>query len=89
MRLPATLRATSRPANPDGVVFIIEYHKVLPKETRWGRSVAKFRQDLERLYELGFRPVTLNAVLEGALARPPGSEPLDPFINRVFAAERE
>lgn len=69
-------RVTNRPANTKGDVLILEYHHVLPEETRWGRSQKKFRQDLERLYKAGFRPITLSEYLSGNFKIPPGSSPV-------------
>jgi len=83
---PPVRRVTSRPANLAGPVFILEYHKVLAKESRWARSVAAFRRDLQNLYDAGFRPVTLNAYLEGMLSRPPSL--LAPICEKVLADQR-
>jgi hypothetical protein len=64
----------------------LEYHKVLPKESRWGRSAANFRRDLQNLFDAGFRPVTLNAFLDGMMSRPPGL--LGPICDKMLADER-
>ncbi len=69
-------RVTDRPANPLGVVFVVEYHDVVEKEARWDRSIEAFRKDLERLYRLGFRPVTLSEYLENRMTLPPGASPV-------------
>lgn len=73
---PPKKRVTNRKANPDGRVLILEYHKVAPKEARWDRSIKSFRRDLERLYKLGFRPVTLAEYLDDDMKLPPGASPV-------------
>lgn len=73
---PKRERVTDRPGNPDGVVFIVEYHRIEKKEARWDRSVDRFKADLERLYRMGFRPVTLSQYLDDAMDLPPGASPV-------------
>ncbi len=75
--LPRPLpRVTARPANRMGKVLIVEYHHISPKEARWDRSIRAFRADLERLYRMGFRPVTLSQFLDGRMPLPPGASPV-------------
>lgn len=69
-------RVTDRPGNTNGKVLVLEYHHVMEKETRWGRSRENFRKDLERLYKAGFRPVTLIEYLENRMKLPPGASPV-------------
>lgn len=69
-------RVTNRPANPNGGVLIIEYHKVAKEEARWDRSIRKFKNDLARLYKMGFRPVLLSQYLDGKMDLPPGASPV-------------
>lgn len=69
-------RVTDRPANVEGGVIIVEYHKIAKKEARWDRSIVRFRKDLERFHRLGFRPVALKSYLEGKMDLPPGASPV-------------
>ncbi|HZO89231.1 MAG TPA: polysaccharide deacetylase family protein [Chthonomonadaceae bacterium] len=62
--------------NEAGGVPILEYHDISPTETRWGRSAAGFRRDLERLYKEGYRPVALQEYLANRIALPPGKSPV-------------
>lgn len=55
-------------AAAEGHVLILEYHKVLPKEARWDRSIHRFCQDLHTLYKHGYRPVTMSEYLKGELS---------------------
>lgn len=72
----APARVTNRPGNTNGKVMILEYHSISLKEARWDRSVSKFKQDLERLYKMGFRPVTVTEYLTNKMTIPPGSSPV-------------
>lgn len=70
------VRITSRPGNVQGSILILEYHRVRKEEARWDRSTKGFRADLERLYAMGFRPVTVRDVLDGMKELPPGASPV-------------
>jgi hypothetical protein len=52
------------------------YHKFAEKETRYDRSFDHFRHDLQRLYEMGFRPVTMSEYLADDLQIPSGASPV-------------
>jgi len=54
----------------------VEYHKIAKEEARWDRSIVRFKQDLERFYKLGFRPVSLANYLDGKMDLPPGASPV-------------
>lgn len=78
VRTPSTKakRVTARKANTKGAVLVLEYHHVLAEEGRWARSTKNFRADLERLYKLGYRPVTLAEYLENRIKIAPGASPV-------------
>ncbi len=65
----------SEGANELGKVLILEYHLIQPEETRWGRSTARFRQDLDILYQAGYRPVGMSEYVSGKMALPQGTRP--------------
>ena len=69
-------RVSDRPGNTDGVVFIAMYHRVLEKEGSFVRSRENFRKDLQRLYDMGFRPVTLGEYLDNTMDLAPGASPV-------------
>lgn len=69
-------RVSTRKPNPDGRVLILEYHKLSRRNTQLDRPPAKFKQDLEQLYKLGYRPVTVNEWLEDKMNLPPGASPV-------------
>lgn len=54
----------------------MEYHKIAKEEARWDRSIIRFKSDLERLYQAGFRPVTLGQYLDNKMDLPPGASPV-------------
>ncbi len=62
--------------NEAGVVPILEYHSIGPKEDRWTRSITHFRHDLLRLYQEGYRPITIAEYLDNRIALPPGKSPV-------------
>lgn len=74
--VPAAKRVTDRPANLQGSVFIVEYHRIAKEEARWDRSISRFKADLERYYRMGFRPVTLSQFLDNKMQLPPGASPI-------------
>src|SRR3954469_16740173 len=50
-------------ANHEGRIPVLEYHLIGDKNSRWGRSRDDFRNDIELLYERGFRPMTVGQML--------------------------
>ncbi len=82
-KTPVKTTPVARPVNLDtdkpnelGRVPILEYHQIEPKEARWARTPAHFRADLERLYKLGYYPVSLMDYVHGTLNPPPGRSPV-------------
>ncbi|HVZ49361.1 MAG TPA: polysaccharide deacetylase family protein [Gemmatimonadaceae bacterium] len=66
----------SRPPNENGRIPVLEYHLVTDRESRWSRSVTRFRRDLEVLYERGYRPITVAQLVDGDLDIPAGTSPV-------------
>jgi hypothetical protein len=64
------------PANDRGRIPILEYHLVGGKDSRWGRSVERFRKDLELLYARGYRPITVAQLVDGKIDVPAGMTPV-------------
>ena len=58
------------------MVLVVEYHHISEKEARWDRSREKFKADLERLYRLGFRPVTMSEYLDNNMPVAKGASPV-------------
>jgi hypothetical protein len=63
-------------ANELGRFLILEYHLIQEQETRWGRSIPNFKQDLERLYQAGYRPVAMADIIDGEIDLPAGTKPV-------------
>ncbi|MBV6459288.1 MAG: hypothetical protein HONBIEJF_02433 [Fimbriimonadaceae bacterium] len=70
------VRVSRRKGNVQGNVLILEYHRIGAKNSTWVRSAKSFRKDLSRLYELGYRPVTLSEYLENRMKLPSGASPV-------------
>ena len=64
------------PPNQLGQVPILVYHEVSDREGRWSRHYDNFRSDLERLYEKGFRAVSMHDYLDGDMDIPAGTAPV-------------
>ena len=62
--------------NEAGVVPILEYHDVASSEKWMSRSRSNFENDLDRLYEEGYRPISLAAYLSNRIDLPAGSSPV-------------
>ena len=62
--------------NELGRVMILEYHKIDEPEGRWTRTPENFRRDLRRLWERGYRLVSLNDYLDGRISLPRGNTPV-------------
>ncbi len=64
------------PANELGRIMILEYHQIAEPEGRWTRTPANFRGDLQRLWERGYRLLSLTELLNGAFPLPAGTSPV-------------
>ncbi len=73
--LPAVEEGPFDP-NELGKVMILEYHEVGLEEQRWARQRDNFRQDLETLYEEGYRLVCLRDYVQGSINLPKGYSPV-------------
>ena len=65
-----------RAFNELGAIMILEYHRIGDPERRWTRTPAGLRRDLELLWENGYRPISLGALIAGSIALPAGSSPV-------------
>lgn len=80
---PAT---TAKPVPPDpaeiaanelGFVPVLMYHQITPHPAgEYDQTPAEFRDELERLYREGYRPVTAASYLAGDLDLPAGTHPV-------------
>lgn len=74
--LEAVGPTTGLPPNELGQIMVLEYHRLGEPEGEWRRSIANFRADLQRLYDAGYRPITMRDVLEGNINVPRGTTPV-------------
>lgn len=68
--------ATDLPPNELGEIMVLEYHRLGEPEGEFYRSVENFREDLRRLYESGYRPITVRQMLAGDIDVPRGTTPV-------------
>ena len=76
---PGGTAAAPRPdrtPNELGRIPVFEYHLIGDTTTTWSRERGRFRQDLELMYERGYRPVTMAEVLDKKLDLPAGISPV-------------
>jgi hypothetical protein len=75
--LPATAAAgdTLQP-NELGRIPILEYHLIGDSAARWMRKRGEFRNDLEKLYARGYRPVNMADVVDKKIDLPRGLSPV-------------
>lgn len=71
-----TVRLSEIKPNELGVIPILAYHLIDEPESRWSRSPAHFRQDLERLYRARFRLIPLPDFVDNKIDVPAGYSPL-------------
>ena len=69
-------RVTDRAPNRAGKVLVLMYHKVGEKESNMVRSIQNFKNDLLRMYNMGFRPVTLQEYVTNTMVLPAGASPV-------------
>jgi peptidoglycan/xylan/chitin deacetylase (PgdA/CDA1 family) len=62
--------------NELGLVMILMYHEIGERESTWSRNSKNFRNDLERLYSLGYRPISLRDFVKNEISTPRGLSPV-------------
>ncbi len=75
LRLPAG-PATDIPPNELGEIMVLEYHRLGEPEGEFYRSAENFKGDLQRLYDAGYRPITVRQMLDGDIDLPRGTSPV-------------
>ena len=72
----SVMSAQNRAPNQQGRVPILEYHLIADKDSRWGRSSANFRRDLELLYARGYRPISIAQLIDKQIDVAAGLSPV-------------
>lgn len=62
--------------NELGEVMVIMYHSLGEKNSDYTRTADSFREDLKRLYEMGFRTLPLRDLVQGNITTPAGYTPV-------------
>jgi peptidoglycan/xylan/chitin deacetylase (PgdA/CDA1 family) len=65
-----------RAPNELGRIPILEYHQLGDADSRWTRSRASFKRDLELLYARGYRPITVAELVDKHFDIPKGMTPV-------------
>ena len=61
--------------NELGAIMVLEYHRI-SEEGRWSRTPENFREDLELLYEEGYRCISLNDMINNDISVEAGYTPV-------------
>lgn len=66
------------PVKPNelGEIMILMYHEIGFPEGEWRRTPDNFRRDLQTLYELGYRAISLQEMVRGQIEIPAGTSPV-------------
>jgi peptidoglycan/xylan/chitin deacetylase (PgdA/CDA1 family) len=74
----SSFKAASEDLKPNelGKIPILEYHLIQTEKSVWARSPQEFRQDLELLYDSGYRAAALNDCISGIFDLPAGTHPV-------------
>ncbi len=64
------------PPNEVGEIMVLEYHRLGEPEGEFYRSHENFANDLQNLYNAGYRPITMRQVLAGEIDVPRGTTPV-------------
>lgn len=63
--------------NELGIIPIWEYHIISSgEESQWSRTPENLRKDLQKLYDAGYRPISLHDLLDGRIDLPAGTSPI-------------
>ena len=67
---------TPLPPNELGRIPVLEYHLIGDKPSMWTVERTRFRQQLQLLYDRGYRPVNVRDVLDRKIHLPAGTSPV-------------
>ncbi|KUO48768.1 MAG: hypothetical protein APF76_17945 [Desulfitibacter sp. BRH_c19] len=80
------------PANEAGQVMVLMYHRFGDTESTWQRTWGNFRVDIERLYEEGYRLISIKDYLNNTIDIPAGYSPViltfDDGYSNQFSVEK-
>ncbi len=72
----AAMRVSGRAVNELGRVPILEYHLIGDSDGRWTVERNRFREQLQLLYDAGYRPITVSELVDGKIDLPAGLSPV-------------
>ena len=62
--------------NETGEIMVVMYHSLGEKNSAYIRTIDSFKADLERLYQMGFRTLSLNDYVNNNITTPAGYTPV-------------
>jgi hypothetical protein len=62
--------------NEVGAIMVLMYHGIGPRESEWVRTPENFRNDLQMLYNKGYRPISLMDYLSNDINTQEGKTPI-------------
>ncbi len=73
---PKELIDLSLEPNEAGKIMVLMYHNIGEEEQTWTRTVENFKQDLQTLYDKGYRPISLTDYVSGNITTELGYTPV-------------
>ncbi len=73
---PTIVASPTLPPNILGDVLVLEYHLIGEPEGRWQRTPTNFRDDIQRLFDLGYTPANIIDLSLGFPYLPAGRKPI-------------
>jgi peptidoglycan/xylan/chitin deacetylase (PgdA/CDA1 family) len=71
-----TVNGTATAANELGEIPVVMYHQIIARPGRDDRTAEQFRDQLQMLYDRGFRPITATDLVAGRIDVPAGMHPV-------------
>ncbi len=62
--------------NEMGMIMVLEYHRIAENESSYVRSIENFKNDMETLYQKGYRVITFHDMMRGHFDVPAGKTPV-------------
>lgn len=75
-QLKASIDVQKIKPNELGEVMVLMYHRLAEANTEYDRTVESFKADLERLYKMGFRSISMADYMNGTIDIPAGTTPI-------------
>lgn len=74
--LKSTIDVKTLKPNELGEVMVLMYHRLAEANTEYDRTIESFKADLERLYKMGFRSISMEDYMNSTIDIPAGTTPI-------------